>query len=153
MAYVELDYIRRVLRDDLITYPSDMTDYVSFAEAEIDSQLIARFAIPFDDSLKYPGGVPALIKWIAAYIVGFKLYDEMTATSGDDQNRGDKWWAMAQAWLMGLKDGTYDLILEDGTVVDDGNPTGPRAYPSGQRDKAPSSDNVPYFTRAQAGEW
>jgi hypothetical protein len=152
MAYVELDYIQRVLRDDLITYPADLTDYVQFAETEINSHLVARYAIPFDDLTKY-SEVPALIKWIAAYLVGFKLYDEKTATSNIEGSRGDKWWAMAQAWLIGLKDGTYDLILEDGTIVEDGSTTGPRAYPTGPRDKAPSSDNVPYFSRSQAGEW
>jgi len=153
MAYVELAYIKKVLRDDLLTYPSDITDYLDFAETEINGQLVGQFAIPFDNVALY-AEVPSLIKWIAAYLVGYKIYAERTGTMNIEDTNGHRWWIMAQTWLQGIVDGKYDLILSDGTVVEEtGSTSAPRSYPTGAKDKAPSADNVPYFTRAQAGEW
>ena len=153
MAYVEVDYIQRVLRDDFLTYPDDLTPYLDFAQMEINAQLVGQYPLPFDDITKYTE-VPALIKWIAAYLVGFKLYDERTAVEDIDGSHGKMWWDMAQRWLKGIVEGDYLLHLADGTVlVGTGSTTGPRFYPSGVRDKAPSTDNVPYFNREQAGNW
>lgn len=153
MAYVELDFVKNVLRDDYLKYPADLDAYMNFAETEINSRLVAQFHIPFDDVAVYPT-VPPLIKWIAAYLVGWKLYDERVSTINMENAPHDKWWSLAQSWLTGLMDGTYILHLDDGSVVGDSDSTtGPRAYPTGLREKAVSSDNVPYFTRSQAGEW
>jgi len=153
VSYVTLDYVKNVLKDDYLRYPSDMLPYYSFAEMEINSRLAGQYDIPFDDTAKY-ASVPPLIQWIAAYLVGYKLYDEGTALTQLESSRGERWWEMAQNWLTGIVEGTYLLHLVDGTVVESaGSTTGPRSYPSGVRDKAPSTDNEPYFTRAQAGEW
>jgi hypothetical protein len=153
VPYVELDFVKRILRDDYLIYPEDMSDYNNFAETEINSRLVGQFAIPFDDTALYPT-VPPLIQWIAAYLIGYKIYDERTSVEDLANSRGKEWWEMAQRWLTGIVEGTYLLHLEDGTVVDSvGSTTGPRSYPAGVRDKAPSTENVPYFTRAQAGEW
>lgn len=153
MAYVGLDFIKNVLRDDYLIYPADMASYMNFAETEINAKLVGVYPIPFDDIVFY-AEVPALIQWIAAYLVGYKLYDERTSLSDIDNPAGQRWWDMAQNWLNGIVEGTYLLHLPDGTIVDSpGSTLGPSSYPSGVRDKAPSTENVPYFTRAQAGEW
>lgn len=153
MAYVGLDKIKRILRDDFLTYPEDMTPYLDFAETEINSRLIGVVPIPFDEPTLY-ATVPPLIQWVSAYLVGYKLYDERTAVEDLVNSRGKEWWDMAQRWLTGIVDGTYLLHLEDGTPVDTiGGTTGPRSYPTGIREKAANSDNVPYFSRSQAGEW
>lgn len=153
MAYVNVDFIRNVLRDDFLKYPADLDPYLNFAQTEINSQLIGIYHIPFDDTGVY-SEVPPLIKWIAAYLVGYKLYDERTSVSDLDNSRGQMWWEMAQNWLRGIVEGTYLLHLADGTVIDGaGSTTGPRSYPSGIRDKAPSAENLPFFSRDQAGNW
>ncbi len=153
MSYVDLSVIKRVLRDDYLRYPSEITEYTDFAEMEINSKLLGQYSIPFDDTGLY-ATVPPLIQWITAYLVGYKLYDERTSIEDIDNPRGQTWWEMAQRWLDGIVEGSYLLHLEDGTVVvSAGATTGPRAYPTGVRDKAPSADNIPYFTRADAGEW
>ena len=153
MSYVDLEFVKNVLRDDYLVYPTDMAIYNDFAQTEINSRLAGTFSIPFDDITLY-SAVPPLIKWIAAYLIGYKLYDERTSFENIENSRGTEWWNMAQMWLNGLVEGTYLLHLANGTVVENlGSITAPRFYPNGVRDKAPSTDNVPYFTRAQAGEW
>jgi hypothetical protein len=153
VSYVSIDFIRNVLRDDFLKYPADLDPYLSFAEAEINSQLIGTYALRFDDTLIYPE-VPAMIQWIAAYLVGYKLYDERTAIEDLSNSRGQLWYDMAQRWLRGIVEGTYLLHLADGTVIGGaGSTTGPRSYPSGVREKVPSAENIPFFNRDQAGNW
>ncbi len=151
--YASLDLVKLILRDDYLRYPSDITDYAAFAEMEIDSRLAGQYSIPFDDTAVY-ATVPTLIQWIYCHLVGYKMYDERTSLEDISNPKGQHWWDMAQKWLAGIVEGDYLLSLADGTVVvSAGSTTGPRSYPEGLRDKAPSADNVPYFTRAQAGEW
>lgn len=151
--YAPLDFVKRILRDDFLTYPQDMGLYYDFAEAEINSRLLGTYTIPFTANPPYTD-VPMLIQWITAYLVGYKIYDEMTALENLENHRGHQWWAMAQLWLSGLVEGTHLLHLADGTVVVSlGSTTSPRFYPNGVRDKAPSADNLPLFTRSQVGEW
>jgi hypothetical protein len=155
VAYASIEFIENVLRDEFITYPSDLGPYLNFAQTIIDSRLIGAYATPFDDDTLYPGGVPALIQWVTAYLVAFKFFDERTAIEnlGED-NAGKRWWDLAMALLGGIVDGAYLLYLADGTlVIGTGSTSGPRSYPSGVREKAPSADNIPYFTREQAGNW
>ena len=153
MSYADLDFVKNILRDDYLRYPSDLSDYSNFAQMEIDSRLAGQYLIPFDDVAVY-ATVPPLIQWVYAYLVGYKLYDERTSIEDINNPKGQQWWEMAQRWLTGIVEGDYLLHLEDGTVVvSAGSTTGPRSYPDGVREKAPSADNVPYFTRAQAGEW
>lgn len=153
MSYVDLDFATKVLKDEYLTWPADMTDYNHFAETEINARLVGLYAIPFDDPTLYPS-VPPLIQWVAAYLIGYKIYDELTSIEDLANPRGKEWWEMAQRWLGGIVEGDYLLHLADGTVVEGlGSTSGPRSYPSGVREKAPSTDNNPYFTRAQAGEW
>lgn len=151
--YATLDFVKNILRDDYLRYPSDIANYADFAEMEIDSRLAGQYIIPFDDTAAY-ATVPPLIQWIYSYLVGYKLYDERTSIEDLNNPKGQQWWEMAQNWLKGIVEGDYLLHLEDGTVVvSAGSTTGPRSYPDGLRDKAPSADNIPYFTRADAGEW
>lgn len=153
MSYTEVEFVQNVLQDDFLKYPANLVPFFEFAEAIINARLAGKYALPFDDTSLYPS-VPVLIKWIASYLVGYKLYDKATATQDISSNRGEAWLAMAHDWLTKIAEGDYLLHLEDGTVVESaGSTTGPRAYPSGVRDKAPSADNTPLFTRAQAGEW
>lgn len=152
MPYVELPTIKKVLRDDYLIYPDDIDPYIDFAETEINGRLAGTYPIPFDEVTLY-ASVPPLIQWISAYLVGYKLYDEMTSLEDIEKSTGDKWWEMAQRWLLGLVEGDYLLHLADGTLVENSASTRPRSYPSGVRDKAPSTDNIPYFNRSQAGEW
>lgn len=154
MSYVELDFVKRVLRDDYLIYPESIDDYDDFAKAEINARLAGTYLVPFDDALLYPA-VPPLIKWIAAYLVGYKLFDERTSMEElGEATKGTEWWNMAQLWLNGLAGGTYVLSDIDGSaVVAIGSITAPRFYPSGLKLKAPNADNVPYFTRDQAGKW
>lgn len=151
--YTTLDFVKKVLRDDFLTYPQEMAPYYDFAEAEINARLLGTYDIPFDNIALYPD-VPVLIQWIAAYLIGYKLYDEHTALENLENHRGHQWWAMAQLWLTGLVEGTHLLHLADGTVVVTlGSTTSPRFYPNGVREKAPSTDNLPFFKRSQVGEW
>ena len=153
MAYVDLAFVKKVLRDDYLRYPSDLTDYDNFAQTEIHSRLRGKFTIPFDDTNNY-ASVPPLIKWVASYLIGYKLYDERTSFDSSETSKGQQWWDMAQHWLTGLVEGDYLLHLADGTAVEgSGSTTQPRSYPSGVRDKAPSTDNTPLFKRSQVGEW
>lgn len=154
MSYVELDFVKRVLRDDYLVYPENMDDYDSFAKAEINARLAGTYLVPFDDIAIYPTGVPPLIKWIAAYLIGYKLFDERTSLEGLDNPKGLEWWNMAQMWLLGLSGGDYILSDPLGVpVISIGSITAPRFYPSGYKNKANSDENVPYFTRDQAGKW
>lgn len=151
--YASLDFVKNILRDDYLRYPSEIDNHANFAEMEIDSRLAGQHSIPFDDVAVY-ATVPPLIQWIYSYLVGYKLYDERTSLEDINNPKGQQWWDMAQKWLTGIVEGDYLLHLEDGTVVvSAGSTTGPRSYPEGVRDKAPSADNLPYFTRADAGEW
>jgi hypothetical protein len=153
VAYSTIDFVKNVLRDEFLSYPSDISAELGFAQAEINSRLAGTYHLPFDDTAQY-AEVPVLIQWITAYLVGYKLYDSATATLELDNSRGKEWWEMAQRWLSGIVEGDYLLHLADGTVVPGiGSTTGPRSYPSGVREKAPSTDNIPYFTREQAGNW
>lgn len=155
MAYTDIETIRHVLDDAFATYPPNIDSLTEYAQTEIDSKLVGRFPVPFDDTSKYPGGVPVLIKWIASYLAGYKLWDQRTVLEGSvSDTAAARWKAMADLMIDELRSGDRDLVDASGVIIDpSGSPSAPRFYPSGVRDKAPSQDNVPYFTRAQAGEW
>lgn len=150
MSYTDAKFTKRVLQDDFLSYPSELNPYFDFAESIINGRLAGQYEVPFAD-----GSIPVLIRWIASYLVGYKLYDRAAALQElSDSNMGQKWWEMAQNLLTGIVEGEYLLHLEDGTLVEiAGSTSGPRAYPSGVREKAPSTENVPFFKRAQAGNW
>lgn len=153
MSYVELDFVKRVLRDDYLVFPESIDDYDNFARAEINARLAGTYLIPFDDIGLY-ASVPPLITWIAAYLVGYKLFDERTSMEDLDNSKGTEWWNQAQLWLTGLASGEYLLSDADGIPVTAiGSITAPRFYPNGVRVKANSDENIPYFTRDQAGKW
>lgn len=154
MGYVELDFIKRVLRDDYLVFPQDFGVYDEFAQAIINARLAGVYIVPFTEGTPC-AEIPMLVKWITAYLVGYKIFDERTSFEGlPDDNKGQEWWDMAHSLLTGLAEGTYLLHCADGTVIESlGSVTAPRFYPSGVRDKAPSADNLPYFSRDQAGNW
>lgn len=154
MVYVDIGTIEKVLSSGLTDYPSDISMEQEFASAYINSRLASRYELPFDDVTKYLE-VPILIKWIAAYLVGYKIWDMKTILEGQTEDTaGARWKAMADLMLDQLSAGDLLLVDVDGAeIVPVGSTTAPRYYPGGVKLKAPESDNVPYFTRAQAGEW
>lgn len=155
MAYTDIDTIQHVLEDAFATYPTDITSLTEYAQTEIDSKLAGRFSLPFDDTDKYAGGVPVLIKWIASYLAGYKLWDQRTVLEGSvSETAAARWKAMADLMIDELRSGDRDLVGDNGVLIEpSGSPSAPRFYPSGVREKAASEDNVPYFKRSQAGEW
>jgi phage gp36-like protein len=154
LSYTDVETIQKVLTDELAEYPVNIDSEVEWAATEIDSKLSGRYELPFDDISKY-ATVPVLIKWIASYLVGYKIWDMKTILEGQTEDTaGARWKAMADLMLDELKAGERFLVDASGALIEAvGGTTAPRFYPSGVRLKAPSSDNIPYFTRAQAGEW
>jgi len=154
VPYVDVGFIQNILRDEFTTYPQNLDDYLSFAQTVIDARLVGLYDTPFDDTAVYPD-VPMLIQWIAAYLVAYKLFDAKTSiVEGNENSAGQRWWDMADSLLGGIVDGAYLLHLADGTViVGSGSTNSPRFYPSGVREKAPSAENIPYFSRDQATNW
>lgn len=154
MSYAELDFVKRVLREDYVDFPKDFGVYDEFAQAIINSRLAGIYTVPF--TVGSPcAEIPALVQWITAYLIGYKIFDERTSLEGlPADNKGTEWLEMAHSLLTGLVEGTYLLYCADGTVIEGlGSITAPRFYPDGIRDKAPSADNIPYFNREQAGNW
>jgi hypothetical protein len=153
LAYVTYDEVKVILANDLIQYPDQIDNHIEYAEAKIDSRLLGSFDLRFDDVSLYDS-VPVQIKWIAALLVGWRLWDQATPLEGQqDSTAGTRWKREAEDWLKCLVKGDCGLTLDDGTLIGTSDSMLPRAYPTGTRDKAPSAANVPWFTRAQAHEW
>lgn len=152
MAYVELADVKKILKDSLFDYPGSITDEVEFAEAYINGKLAGHYPLRFDDTAHY-ATVPTQIRWIAAHLVAYKLWDHVVPLEGQsDDTAAGRWKKLADNWLESIISRDESLVLLDGTIVTVSN-EGLRFYPSGTRTKADSSDNDPYFTRAQAHEW
>lgn len=153
MAYVTIKEVTEILDNDLIQYPDDIDNQIEYAETKIDSRLMGAFDLKFDDVALY-ASVPVQIKWIAALLVGFRIWDAKTPLEGQqDSTAGTRWKREAEDWLKCLLKGDCGLTLDDGTLIGVSASMIPRAYPEGIRDKAPSAENIPWFTRAQAHEW
>lgn len=90
---------------------------IADAQAEVDSRLAGRYAVPFT------GEVPALVKVItvdiAAYLATILYLQSRDFPDGDPMVRR---YERAQKLLDALHDGTADLVDPDG-------PTGPAAAP------------------------
>ena len=152
MAYVELADVKKVLKDSLFNYPADITSEFEFAEAYINGRLAGHYPLPFDDTDIY-ASVPTQVKWIAAHLISYKLWDGVVALEGQTSDTAAKRWKkLADEWLTRLVKLEELLVLEDGTVISITNDT-LRFYPSGVRDKADSDKNVPMFKRADAHQW
>lgn len=152
MAYVALGDIKKVLKDSIYDYPGDISDEIEFATTYINGRLAGHYPLPFDDTSLY-ASVPTQIKWIAAHLVGYKLWDQVVPLEGQTSDTAaGRWKELADNWLDRLVAREELLVLADGTVIDvsDGSL---RFYPSGVKDKADSADAVPMFTRADAHEW
>ena len=153
MPYVTFEEVKELLTTDLVQYPDDIGNHIEYAEAKIDSSLLGSFDLRFDDVLFY-ASVPVQIKWIAALLVGWRLWDSATVLEGQqDSTAGTRWKREAEGWLKCLVKGDCGLTLDDGTLIGVSESMVPRAYPVGIRDKAPDEDNIPYFTREQAHNW
>lgn len=154
MAYCTIADVKNVLKDELFEYGKDVASEIAWAEAEIDSKLGQQFALKFDDTDVY-ASTPVQITWIAAHLTAFRLWDQVVLLEGQsDDTAAGRWRKMAFDSMDALLEGTMTLTLEDGTVISAaGGTTAPRFYPSGTRTKADSADNLPWFKRAQAGEW
>ncbi len=153
MAYVTFDEVKELLDTGVLQYPDNIDNYIEYAEAKIDSTLLGSFDIRFDDVTLY-ASVPVQIKWIAALLCGWRLWDQATVLEGQqDSTAGTRWKREAEGWLKCLVKGDCGLTLDDGTLIGVSESMVPRAYPAGIRDKAPDEDNVPYFTRADAHNW
>lgn len=148
VAYVTTDEVKDILDDNLLTYPSALTSQIEFAETWIDSRLSGYYSLRFDDTALY-ASVPKQIKWIAAYLVAHKLWDEAVPLEGQSSDTAaQRWWDKADAWLTCLRSGDCALTFADGTSVDlSGGGGGPRFYPDAD------ADIDRYFTRADAFEW
>lgn len=152
MAYVTIDKIQNVLSVDFAAYANSVDTEIGWAESEIDSLLGGHYSTPFDDTSLY-SAVPPTIEWIAALLTGWKIWDAKTVLEGvEDDTAAGRWKEMAYKAIAELKSGERTLINVDGTTVSK-TTSGPRFYPSGVKEKADSADNLPYFKRAQAGEW
>ena len=153
MPYVSYDEVKELLKTDLLQYPDNIDNHIEYAEAKIDSKLLGSFGLRFDDTGLY-ASVPVQIKWIAALLCGWRLWDSATVLEGQqDSTAGTRWKREAEDWLKCLVKGDCGLTLDDGTLIGVSHSMIPRAYPTGIRDKAPDEDNVPYFTRADAHNW
>ncbi|KKN23768.1 hypothetical protein LCGC14_0901600 [marine sediment metagenome] len=152
MAYVELADVKKVLKDSLFDYPGSIASEFEFAEAYINGRLAGHYPLPFDDTDIY-ASVPTQIKWIAAHLVGYKLWDGAVALEGQTSDTAAKRWKkLADEWLTRLVKLEELLVLDDGTIISITNDT-LRFYPSGVRDKADNDKNVPMFKRADAHQW
>ncbi len=152
MAYVVLADVKKILKDSLFNYPADIASEFEFAETYINGRLAGHYPLPFDDTGTY-ASVPTQIKWIAAHLVGYKLWDGVVALEGQTSDTAAaRWKKLADDWLDRLVALEELLVLADGTVITITNGS-LRFYPSGIRDKAASTDNVPMFKRADAHEW
>lgn len=153
MTYATADDVKKVLGSDKTKYPSDLSDQHEYAEGIIDGVLAGVYALRFDDTDNY-ATVPVQIKWVAAQLVAWALWDKATILEGQtDDTAASRWRTMALETLEMLRLGDMRLTLEDGTLVGTSENALPRSYPDGVRDKASSDDNDPLFTRAQAGKW
>lgn len=153
MAYATADDVKKVLGSNSANYPSDIEDQQEFSEGIVDGALAGVYDLRFDDATKY-ASVPVQIKWIAALLVAWRLWDKATVLEGQaDDTAAAKWRSEAYEMLEKLRMGEMRLTLEDGTVVGSPDNALPRSYPEGVRDKADSADNNPLFTRDQAGKW
>ena len=153
MPYAVLADIKKILSDEFYDFGTEVDSEIEFAEAIIDSYLGGVYLLKFDDVARYTS-VPTAIRWIAAFLAAWRLFDLSTVLEGTtDATAADRWKMKAMEWLQAIKEGSSSLVLDDGTLVALPMSTLIRSYPSGVRDKAPSNDNDPMFTRAQAGEW
>lgn len=154
MALVTITECQDVLSTDFVTYPADIDSEEDFAEAIINGHLGGIYELPFDDVSLY-ASVPPLIKWIAAHLVGYKLWDQRVVLEGQaDDTAAQRWYNWAMDRLEKLRAG--DIVLLDGSnvlITSNGSGSGPRFYPGGVKTKADEEDNTPWFTRAQAGNW
>lgn len=152
VAYLAVGDVKKVLKDDIFNYPADIASEIEFAETYINGRLAGHYPLPFDDTAIYTT-VPTQIKWIAAHLVAYKLWDQVVPLEGQlSDTAAARWKKLADDWLDRLVALEELLVLEDGTAIDVSNPS-LRYYPSGVRDKADSDDNVPFFSRADAHEW
>ena len=153
MAYATISDIQKILGTESANYPDDILDQLDFAEGIIDSALAGSYALRFDDTDNYTS-VPVQIKWVAALLVAWRLWDKATVLEGQaDDTAAAKWKEEAHEWLKKIKNGMMRLTLSDGTLVENSSSALPRSFPDGVRDKAKPEDNKPMFTRAQAGKW
>jgi phage gp36-like protein len=154
VAYATTADVKKILKDTIFEYSVDIDEELDYATTFIDSALSGHFVLPFDDVTQY-ATVPVQIKWIAAYLVAYKLWDSQVSLEGQtDDTAAGRWLQTAKDWLAAIRDGEMALTLADGTAVTSGETSGtPRFYPSGTRTKAASEDNDPFFTRAQAHDW
>lgn len=155
MAYVTVVEVRRLLKAEYLEYPEDLTEHHSNAQATIDGKLAGHYVVPFDNVTIY-AEVPLQIKQIAAWLVGASIWGQTTVLEGAvNSDKAEEWVEMAMLWLTEIAGGDMSLTDSTGVVISSttANGEGIRSYPGGVREKAPSSDNNPIFTRAQAGEW
>lgn len=152
MAYAAIADAKKILKEDYFTYPANVDDEEEFASSYIDGRLAGHYPLPFDDTSQY-SAVPTQIKWIAAHLIAYKLWDQVVPLEGqNDDTAAARWKKLADDWLDRLRDREELLVLDDGTVIDFSD-SSIRFYPSGTRDKADSDDNTPFSTRAQAHNW
>lgn len=154
MSYITVTEVERLLRADFIQYPEDIDEHHEYGQAMVDGRLGGHYVLPFDDVATY-ATVPRQIEQIMAWFIGASLWDQATTLEGaveDDQ--AERWRTEAGEWLAYIISGDMALTTDAGLVIvsisDSG---GVRSYPTGLRDKADDDQNVPLFTRAQAGEW
>ncbi|KKL16337.1 hypothetical protein LCGC14_2496570, partial [marine sediment metagenome] len=102
MAYVALADVKKVLKDSLFPYPADITSEFEFAEAYINGRLAGHYPLPFDDTGIY-ASVPTQIKWIAAHLISYKLWDGVVALEGQTSDTAAiRWKKLADEWLTRL---------------------------------------------------
>ncbi len=155
MAYADYEEVRKILREQFAAFPDDLTDQVEIAEAWVNSKLAGFYSTPFDDVSLYTE-VPVQIKWITAYWLAWKLYDELTVLETtphiNTTTSAADWKQMAEDWCQEIREGEMRLTYEDGSLVPITNGTGaPRFAPSGAA--VVNTDNEPFFSRDQAHEW
>lgn len=152
MAYVALADVKKVLKDSILNYPANIASEIEFARTYVNGRLAGHYSLPFDDTAIY-ASVPTQIKWIAALLTGYKLWDQVVPLEGQvSDTAAIRWKELADQWLARIATAEELLVLADDTVISISD-SSLRSYPSGIRSKADDDDNVPYFKRADAHEW
>ncbi len=153
MAYCDIADVKKVLKDDLFEYGTDVDDQIAWAEGIIDSTLGGHFELKFDAVANY-ATVPVQVEWAAAHLAAYKLWDRQVPLEGQTSDTAAQTWHDEAMQLMtDLISGDKVLTLADGTIVTGKDTGSMRFYPDGARTKADADDNVPFSTRARAHEW
>ena len=153
MAYADFDDARMILPDTVAEYPTAITQHQEFARMYVDSKLAGIYDLPFDSATLYALGVPVQIKWIAALLIAYRIWLELTVVEGlTDATAGGRWKQEADDLLDCIQSGNCKLTNSDGTIATAASGgSAPRFFPADVTTL--DEDNEPYFHRDQAYEW